>query len=245
MQRPLVIAHRGTPAEAPENTMAGFRRALDLGTDGLEFDVHLSRDGEPVVCHDEQLDRTTNGHGFLKDYTLEELRRLDAGSWFDPGFKGERLPTAREVLALAADRGAFVNVELKSGIVLYPGLEAKVAALLAEFGLTGRAIVSSFNHYSLVALMRLAPQIKTGLLYEAGLYEPWVYARHVGAGALHPYFPGVFPELVAGAHAAGLLVNPWTVDEPEHLRAMIAAGVDGIITNRPERLIELLGAARH
>jgi glycerophosphoryl diester phosphodiesterase len=239
MVKPLILAHRGMPEVAPENTMTGFELACEVGADGLEFDVHLSKDDEIVVCHDATLERTTNGRGRIKDYTLAELRRLDAGSWFDHRYAGERLPTAREVFALAAERGLFINIELKSGLVLYPGLEEKVAALISEYGLAGRSIVSSFNHYSLVHLKQVAPGIPTGILYEAGLFEPWVYARHARADAIHPYFRGVFRELVEGAHAAGVRVHPWTVNDPDDFQTMLAAGVDAVITNCADRLLAL------
>lgn len=235
----VIYAHRGASGVCPENTMAAFTRAIQMGAHGIETDVQMSKDGVLVLCHDERLERTTDGRGLLAGHTWEELQRLDAGSWFDPSFAGERLPRLEDLFALAAGTKLLLNLELKSGVVLYPGIEAEVVALIKDYGLRERVIISSFNHFSLVAIKRLDPEIETGILYMEGLVDPWLYARHVGADALHPLFYGVRPEIVAGAHEAGLRVNAWTVDEPAQAKALIQAGVDGLITNHPDRLLSV------
>lgn len=235
----IIYAHRGASGVCPENTMAAFAKAIEMGAHGIETDVQMSKDGVLVLCHDERLERTTDGRGLLAEHTWEELRRLDAGSWFAPSFAGERLPRLEDLLALVAGTKLLLNLELKSGVVLYPGIEAKVVALIKDYGLRGRVLISSFNHFSLVEVKRLDPEIETGILYMEGLVDPWLYARHIGADALHPLFYGVRPEIVAGAHAAGLRVNAWTVDEPAQAKALIQAGVDGLITNHPDRLLGL------
>lgn len=240
--RIVVYAHRGASGTRPENTMAAFREAVALGADGIETDVHLSRDGRLVLCHDETLDRTTDGRGLVAAHDWRALETLDAGSWFGPEYAGERLPLLEELLAYLAPLDLRLNIELKSGVVIYPGLEAAVVELVRRYGMAGRVIVSSFNHFSLVEIKRTAPEIATAILYMEGLVDPWLYARHVGADALHPFFYGVRPELVAGAHAAGLRINPWPVNEAEHIKAMIQAGVDGIISDYPGRVRELLEA---
>lgn len=239
---PRIIAHRGWSAKAPENTMAAFRLAMEFGVDGLELDVHLTRDGHVVICHDERLDRTTDGTGLIAELTLDEIRRFDAGSWFGPHYRGERVPTLRELLEAVAEspwRG-IINIELKTGVVRYPGIEEAVVRLLREFDLASRAIISSFNHYSLAEVRRIAKDIETGILYSAGLYEPWTYAARIGCRALHPLHFAAVPEIIEGAHAHGFQVNVWTVDDPLRAKALAAAGVDGIITNRPDVIRQAL-----
>ncbi|MGE5529075.1 MAG: glycerophosphodiester phosphodiesterase [Patescibacteria group bacterium] len=241
MKRPVVYAHRGASAICPENTMAAFRMALEMGAGGIETDVQMSRDGRLVLCHDEMLDRTTNGRGPLAARAWDELRALDAGAWFGEEFAGERLPLLEDLLELLAPSGARLNIEIKSGVVIYPGIEEAVVAEVRRHGMAERVILSSFNHYSLLACKRLAPEIATGVLYMEGLVDPWLYARRIEADALHPLHYGVRPELVAGAHAAGLLVNTWTVDDPGRIEVLSQAGVDGIITNTPDRALAALG----
>lgn len=243
MNRPIVYAHRGASGVCPENTMSAFRRAVELGATGIETDVQMSRDGALVICHDEKLDRTTSGKGLLASRTLDELKSLDAGSWFGSSFAGEKIPVLEELLALVAETGIRLNVEIKSGVVLYPGIEAALVESVRRYNLSGQVIFSSFNHYSLVECKKVAPEIPTGILYIEGLVDPWVYAKYVGVNALHPLFHGVRPELVAGAHQAGLLVNTWTVDEPKQIAGMLQCGVDGIITNYPDRVLEVLANA--
>lgn len=243
MSRPIVYAHRGASGVCPENTMSAFRRAVEMGATGIETDAQMSRDGVLVICHDEKVDRTTSGSGLLASKTLDELKSLDAGSWFGSSFAGERIPTLEELLGLVAEAGITLNIEIKSGVVLYPGIEAALVGLVRRYGLAGRVIFSSFNHYSLVECKRIAPDIPTGILYMEGLVDPWVYAKYVGVNALHPLFHGVRAELVAGAHEAGLLVNPWTVDDPKQIAGMLQCGVDGIISNYPNRVLEVLGNA--
>jgi len=169
LSKTLNLAHRGANTEAPENTMAAFRKAVEVGATGLEFDVQLSKDGAVVVIHDEKLERTTNGSGLVKDYTLEELQRLDAGTWFDEEFAGEKMPTLDQILDEFASTELIFNIELKSGIVLYPGLEEKVIEEVKRRNLTDQVVLSSFNHYSLVTCRELNKEIRTGMLYVAGL----------------------------------------------------------------------------
>ncbi len=231
-----IIAHRGFSSRAPENTMSAFKTALEFGVDGLELDVHLSRDGEVVVCHDERVDRTTDGHGFIKDLTWPELRELDAGSWFDLRFSKERIPKLQEVLKFVAGIHLLLNIELKTDIFRYPGIEKKVIRMVKNHGLMKQCIISSFYHYSLINISTIAPEMRTGILYEAGLYKPWDYALLFGAAALHPPCDSLTPETVAQAKLKGLTVNTWTVDELPEIEKAWKAQVDGIITNRPDRV---------
>jgi len=220
--------------------MAAFRKAIDLGATGIETDVQLTKDGHLVVIHDETVQRTTGASGWVKDMTLEEIKRLDAGSWFHADYAGEQIPTLDELLQLVKQYQLMLNIELKNGIVLYQGLEEKVIAVVRAYGLTERVILSSFNHYSMAHSKQLAPEIRTGVLYMEGLYEPWVYAKRIGATALHPYHYAVFPEWVAEAGAQGVIYNPFTVNEPADMKRLLAAGVAGIITDYPDRLAALI-----
>lgn len=237
---PAVIAHRGASIEAPENTLAAFRRALELGVDAVETDVHLSADGELVVIHESLLDRTTDGRGLVKDRSLAALRRLDAGRWFDERFAGERIPTLEEALDVL--RPVRVIIEIKNGPVYYEGIAERVAAVVRRSG--HEAItVSSFDHPVLREMRGVAPDVETAALFMGRLIDPLRLASEAGVGILHPYWMWITPDMIAAAHAAGLRVETWTVDEPAHQAHVVSLGVDGIITNQPARLRALLSQA--
>lgn len=234
-----IYAHRGASKAEPENTMAAFRRAIEMGADGIELDVHLSKDGELVVAHDETLERVSDGQGRIVDYTLEQLRGFNFASKRE-GHAPERIPTLREVYELAGPAGLHINVEIKSGIVLYEGIEQKLLELEQQMGMQGRVLYSSFNHYSLRILKALSPAAKTGLLYGEAIVDPWVYAAYAGAYAIHPhYFALKAPGVVEDCHKNGVKVHPWTVDDPQHIAWMLKLGVDIIITDVPDAAIRL------
>ena len=213
-----IWAHRGASAYAPENTLEAFRLAAEMGADGVELDVQLSRDGELVVAHDETIDRVSNGTGYIKDYTLAQLKELSFNRLF-PAFKDARIPTLKEVYELLKPGGLTVNVELKTGIILYPEIEEKVLALTASMGMEDRVIYSSFCHPSLVRLKELDSGLKTGLLYSDGWIDAAAYGRHtVGVDALHPaLYHMQDPDLIPAARRQGLAVNVWTVNEETHI----------------------------
>lgn len=240
MRSVLNIAHRGASGYCPENTIAAFQRSMELGATAIETDVQMTADGHLVLIHDESLKRTTGSPMLVKDITLDRLRELDAGSWFDPAFKEERVPTLEELFEFVKPYSVQVNLELKNGVVLYPGLEEAVIACTRRFGMSDQVIISSFNHYSLVYCKQLAPEMRTGILYMEGLYEPWDYAARIGASALHAYHYAVIPEWVAQAEERGIAYHPFTVNDPAHMRRLLDAGVSGIITDYPDRLAELL-----
>jgi len=230
-----VIAHRGASGYAPENTLKAFERAMEFKVDGIELDVHLSSDGHLIVCHDEKIDRTTNGNGFIKDLTLKEIKKFDAGSWFDSDFAGEQIPTLQEVFELVKRKGLLLNIELKSGPIIYPDIEKKVIGLIEDYGYIDNTIISSFNHYSLVEVKKINRSIKTAPLYMAAIVEPWNYAKKISADGIHPYFYNITPELVKECIKNGLFINPFTVDNPLYLDHLIACGTSGVITNYPDR----------
>jgi len=244
----LNIAHRGASAVAPPNTLAAFRRAAELGADGIELDVHLSADGVPVVIHDATVDRTTDGTGRVADLPLSALKELDAGSWFDLAFAGERIPTLGEVFE-EVGRTLLINVELKVAPGEDQGLEAAVVALVERHGLQERVLLSSFNPMALRRVRRLAPGIPLGLLYEAATLSrlarlvAWAM-RGLRPEAIHPHWRLIRPSTVRRAHARGRRVVAWTVDEPSGMQRLVGWGVDGIITNHPDRLRDVIGERR-
>lgn len=235
----LVLAHRGSSAQAPENTMAAFELALEVGAHGLELDVYLSKDEEIVVIHDPTLERTTNGSGPVEQHTLEELKRLDAGSWFSPEFQGESIPTLRQVCELVKEQDLWLNIETKAALG-FEGLNYRLVELLGEFNLKDKVIVSSFNHFALAHLKQIQAPFRTGILYTAALVDPWVYAQSIGAEALHPYYLTVIPQIAAGARQNGMLINPWTVNRLEDMQRLKDAGVDSIITDLPHLALDLI-----
>nr|WP_051086759.1 glycerophosphodiester phosphodiesterase [Saccharibacillus kuerlensis] len=241
---PIIFAHRGASGSRPENTMSAFQRAVELGATGIETDVQLSVDGEPVLIHDETLSRTAGASGWVGDKTYEELSSLDAGSWYHPEFMGERIPHLDELLQLVRKTGIVVNLELKNTVRVYEGLEQKVIAAVREHGVENQTIISSFNHYSLVLCKKLAPEIRTGILYIEGLYRPWDYAKSLGSDALHAYDPAVRAEWVQEALEAGTDYHPFTVNDESRLRELIAMGAAGIITDHPDRVVRLLAERR-
>ncbi len=237
-----IWAHRGASAEAPENTLPAFARALGLGADGIEFDVQLSRDGHPVVIHDETLERTTDGQGWVKDHTLEQLRVLDASAG-RAGFVGVGVPRLEEVLALVSPTAAKVNIELKNSEVDYPGLEETVIAAVAEAGLGARVVYSSFSPESVRRLAALAPDAEIGLIYSRPPARPLRSAQAWGATAVHPdqrLLPGA--GWVRRAHRRGIAVRPWVMNSPRRMRAMIRAGVDGFFTDQVQVATSVIAA---
>ncbi|CAM4406240.1 glycerophosphodiester phosphodiesterase [Paenibacillus tarimensis] len=233
-------AHRGASGTSPENTMAAFKRAVELGATGIETDVQMSRDGMLVLIHDESLKRTTGAEGMVGAADFAELSQLDAGAWFGPEFAGERIPLLEELLELGKQYRLTINIELKNGMVSYPGMEEAVIAAVEAHGMEKQVILSSFNHYSMVHCKQLAPGIRTGLLYMEGLYRPWDYAISAAADALHPYYPAAMPEWIAEAKRHGVICNPFTVNDPAIMKRLIKAGAAGIITDYPDRLAALL-----
>jgi glycerophosphoryl diester phosphodiesterase len=238
----ILIAHRGGSLEAPENTMAAFRHAIEIGMKYVELDVQLTRDGEMVVIHDETLDRTTDGSGAVQDYTLEELREFDAGIKFSEEFRGERIPTVREVMELCTLRGVGVVVEIKEPGI-NKGVEEKLAGLLGEMWMRGAENIwcISFDHDAIRRMRELDASLPLGFLYEWN--TPNFVSADEAVQAVCPYFASALanPEQVAEAHRLGKFVLVYTVNEAEHMRALVAAGIDGMVSDRPSLLLETLG----
>lgn len=235
-----IYAHRGASAYAPENTLEAFQLAADMGAHGVELDVHVCKSGELVVIHDETVDRVADGTGTVAEMTLAELKALNVSKPI-PGYKPTTIPTLEEVYALLKPTGLHVNVELKTGYVDYPTLVEKCIALADKMGMTERVLYSSFNHRTLMEVKAINPALPCGLLYELVMIEPWRYAGAYGMNALHPHLSELrCPDLVPTAHAMGQEINPWTVNTEEEIRMCIAAGCDRLITNYPDRALNIL-----
>lgn len=222
---PRIIAHRGASAHAPENTMAAFQLALEMAADGIELDAMLAKDGEVVVIHDESIDRTTNGTGAVRDLTLEELKKLDAGG-------GEKLPSLDEVLTRFAGR-FLINIELKNYSSIFDNLPLKVADLVKSHDCAQSVLISSFNPFNLSRFHRRHPEVPVGLLTDKNKAKHWLW-RLFHFDALHPHFSDVDALLVSALHARGRQVNVWTVDDPAEIQRLADLGVDSIITNDPQ-----------
>ncbi len=223
-------AHRGASFDRPENTHGAFQEAVRQGADLIELDVRSSRDGEVMVLHDATLERTTNGTGHVWDLSAAELEALDAGGWFDERSRGERIPRLRDVLGRVAP-SVPLNIEIKGKAGL--GLAKRVVELAHELDASKRVVLSAFRFEHLVEARALDDEIPIGLLYEEPPADLAGDARRVAASFLHPAAGLVRPELIGAARALGLRTIVWTVDDPQVARALIAEGVDGIITNRP------------
>ncbi|MBU3842474.1 MAG: glycerophosphodiester phosphodiesterase [Candidatus Fusobacterium pullicola] len=233
-----IFAHRGYSGKYPENTMIAFKKALECGVDGIELDVQLTKDGEVVIIHDETIDRTTTGKGFVVDYTYEELERFDASFKFkDLGFN--KIPTLREYFQLVKDYDIVTNVELKTGINEYLGIEEKVWELIKEYNLEEKVIISSFNHFSVMRMKDIAPQLKYGFLSEDWIIDAGKYTHSYGVQCYHPRFNNLVPDVIKELKKYNLEINTWTVNLEEDMRYLYSNNIDVIITNYPELAQEI------
>lgn len=243
MGRFINYAHRGASGYCPENTMAAFEEAIALGATGIETDVQMTKDHRLVLIHDESLFRTTGKQRMVKELTFAELKKLDAGRWFHRKFRGETVPALEDLLDFVRQKDIMLNVELKNGLIFYPNIEERLIGLIRRYGLSERVVISSFNHYSVARVKQLAPEMKTAILYASGLFKPWTYARRIGAKALHAHHSTVTPNLVDEARQNDVIYTPYTVNQPYEMERLLQAGVEGIITNYPDRLDALLAKA--
>jgi len=226
----LKIAHRGYSARYPENTLLAFEKAVAAGADMIELDVHLSQDGRLVVIHDEKIDRTSNGTGAVADLSLAELKRYNYNNRMaEPGFVG--IPTLDEVIGWAGNR-VMLNIEIKNGPVRNEGIERKLADLLQETRFTDRVIVSSFDHYALAEMKRIAGSVRTGMLYDSVWIRFADEVRALGVFSVHPRADAVKAGQLRWAKSCGIQVYPWVVKDRETLKAFRASGyVDGVMVN--------------
>lgn len=248
---PLRIAHRGASAHAPENTLAAFKEAIRLGADLIECDVHLSADDVPVIIHDDTVERTTNGRGAVAALACARLRRLDAGAWFSPRFRGERIPTLEEALECARGR-CGLNIEIKgpsgrrranpSAAASVAGLSRvarAVAGALRRTGFRDPVIVSSFSASALRAARAHMPHVRLGHLASRSLRGLRAAHRRLGLYAVHPHVRLAASRRVRLAHRLGLVVLFWTVNDVPLMRRLLALGCDGLMTDDPALFREL------
>ncbi len=240
-----VIAHRGANKVAPQNTIPAFQKAIEMGADGFENDVHLTKDGYVVVCHNYNIDDTSNGKGFIADYTLEELLKFDFGSYFSEEFAGTKIPRLEDFLDLC--RGLkVINIEIKSPKNGHNDIVRKTINMTKEFGLFDNLIISSFDPKILVECKEVDTLTKTGLLYDPNspyceeICDDFVaYAKNIKADAVHPFYGMVNGDYIEEAHDEGLIVNPWTVDKDFAIENLFGWGCDGIITDVPDLALQI------
>jgi glycerophosphoryl diester phosphodiesterase len=231
----LHIGHRGASARAPENTLASFETAIGDGADGLEFDVRLTRDGVPIVLHDATVDRTTSGRGVAAALDFDQIRRLDAGSWFAPRFRDERVPTLADTLDLARGR-CGVNIELKIETGDPARLARAVAVVIAGARFRGWLVVSSFSKPALFAARAAMPRAALGCLASRTARGLRATHKALGLWSFHPHLRLATPRRLRLARDLGLRVLVWPVNDGRAARRLAAAGVDGIMTDDPARL---------
>lgn len=235
-----IWAHRGASGYAPENTLEAFALAHEMGADGIELDVQFTKDRQLVVIHDETIDRTSNGTGYVVNYTLEELKGLSFNK-LHPEYTQATIPTLREVLELLKPTNMIVNIELKTGVNFYEGIEEQVLKLVEEMGMQDRIIYSSFNHYSVMRIKQLCPTAKTGFLYCDGICQPADYAERFGVDALHPSLNNTqYPQLIEQCQDKGIKLHVWTVNDRNSMNRLKEAGIDAVITNYPDVAYEVV-----
>lgn len=232
MSQTAVIAHRGSSGTAPENTLAAFKFAIESGADFIELDVHLSKDGELIVMHDESVNRTTNGKGKIKELSLDQIKKLDAGKWFDDSFTGMVVPTLDEVFRLPDEKIKFL-IEIKGTPKKYPGIEKKVADKIARYRVKNRCILQSFNLEFLKNFHTIDSTFQLHYLVVGKVFPENIpgYIR-----AVNPNFHFVTAKKISKLHKANRTIFVWTVNDERKMKKLLELGVDGIITNFPGKL---------
>ncbi|SDW66666.1 glycerophosphoryl diester phosphodiesterase [Marininema mesophilum] len=235
------VAHRGASGYAPENTIASFDKAVTMKATSFELDVQRTKDGRLVIMHDTTVDRTTNGKGSVKNLTLKQIRELDAGSWFDKSFAGEKVPTLEETLNRYRNKPIRILIELKKP-ELYPGIEKEVAQMVTKTGLTrdpNKVVVQSFNAPSVKKYNQLQPIVKTGVLvslteYASGVSDNKLTEWKAFADYINPNYKLVNSSLVKRIHNLKMKTLPYTLPDKKSATKIRSTGVDGIISNYPE-----------
>jgi glycerophosphoryl diester phosphodiesterase len=246
LSQPVIIAHRGASAHAPENTLAAFELALAQKADAIELDVKLSADGQVVVIHDATVNRTTGSQGRVKDLSLAQLRSLDAGSFFSERYRGEKIPTLEEVFEIVGGR-VFINVELTNYSTPRDQLVQKVCVLVEKFEMQQRVMFSSFFASNLSKARAYLPEVPRGLLALSGLLGSWARSFGFAFGkyhALHPHLKDVTSQQVQRVHRLNRRIHVWTVNAAEDMRRLFHWGVDGIITDDPQLAVRVKGESK-
>jgi glycerophosphoryl diester phosphodiesterase len=243
LPHPILLAHRGDLAHAPENTLPSFQQAIQKGADGVELDAKLTSDGHIIVIHDTTVDRTTDGKGRIQSFTLEAIRKLDAGSWFDKKFSGTKVPLLEEVFETVG-RDKLINIELTNYATPRDGLVVRVCKLIKQHGNQKQIIFSSFFASNLKIAAQVLPEVPRGLLTMPGLLGIWGRSFGFMFGdyqALHPHISNASREQMQRAHRLKRRVHVWTANTPEEVTQLKSWGVDGIFTDDPEVAVRALG----
>jgi glycerophosphoryl diester phosphodiesterase len=241
--RPIIFAHRGDLAHAPENTLPAFQQAIQKGADGVELDVKLTMDGHVIVFHDSTVDRTTDGKGHITSYTLEAIRKLDAGRWFNEKFTGTQVPLLEEVFETMG-KDKMINIELKNLVTPRDGLMIKVCDLIKRHNNQSQILFSSFFPSNLKIAAQTLPEVPRGLLAMPGVLGLWARSFGFMFGdyqALHPHISSTSREMMQRAHRLNRRVHVWTVNAPAEIVKLKEWGVDGIITDDPQTAARALG----
>ena len=236
----LFRSHRGASGDYPENTLLAFEEGIKCGASGIELDVHKTKDNKIVVIHDEDIERTFKGKGLVKDFTLNELKEFNPRKELFKNFKTSKIPTLEEVLNLIKNSNVILNIELKTDEIHYEGIEEDVINLINKYKMNNKVIISSFNPKSIKICKEINEEIKTGLLYYKPMEDVIEFAKSLKADAIHPDLRLVSKELIDEAHKNNLEVNVYTVDAPIYMRKLIEAKADGIFTNYPALLDEIM-----
>ncbi|GAB3052414.1 glycerophosphodiester phosphodiesterase [Virgibacillus ainsalahensis] len=233
-----IIAHRGASKYAPENTMPAFELAYHMGADGIETDVQLTKDNIPVLIHDERVKRTTNSVGYIKSYTFDQLKQLDAGSWFSSKFSGTSIVSLNELLEWIKDKALYLNIELKNNKIDYKNLESIVYEEIDHFNLSNRTTLSTFNPNSVKRLQGYHSKIGIALLTSKRNKNLAAHARELGANAIHVKYRLLNHKLVSDCHDKNMALRIYTVNRFSHIIRCVKMGCDGIFTDIPDKAIQ-------
>lgn len=238
------IAHRGFSRDYPENTMLAFKKAVEAGCDGIELDIQLTKDNELVIIHDEDTERTTNRAGIVSDYTLHDLRCLDASNGFTAKLGFNPVPTLREYFEYIKDTDVFTNIELKNSVVPYEGMEEKMIEMIQEFGITDKVLFSSFNHFSMVKCKKLSPASKCAFLTSCCQIGAGAYAKQYGIDYINPRYNFLTDENIQELNDHQIGAQAWTVNDVADMRRLVDRDIFAIITNCPDDLKRILDEKR-
>jgi glycerophosphoryl diester phosphodiesterase len=241
LKQPAVFGHRGASGYAPENTLAAFAHALELGAEAIELDVKLTGDGQVVVLHDQTVDRTTSGHGDLREFTLTQVQELDAGSHFSVQFSGEKVPSLAQVFE-AFGAKLYINIELTNYLTYGDGLTDKVIGLIDKFGLDEWVMFSSFHPSNILRARKLKPHIPAAILAlpgPNGRIQRSIAGKWISPGFIHPFLEDVNPGFLRREQKRGRRVHAWTVNDPDDIARMFQLGVNGVITDFPDKAIQI------
>lgn len=238
-----IYAHRGYSSKYPENTMLAFKKASDLGVDGLEIDIQMTKDEEIVICHDEDIDRTSNSFGYIREKTLEDLKKLSFHNQMEEYKNSEdtKIPSLREFFDWFKETDLEVNIEFKTNIFRYEGIVPKTIAMVEDYGLEDRIIFSSFNHYTAYQAKELNPKIRGAFISANSMMEPEKYCKDYGLDYYHVSYLGLEKDTINNCQDKGIGLNIWTIDEEIIMEKLFDQEVHGIITNRPDLVLELAG----